>query len=53
MNGKYDGFLRAGIDILVLRKAGVEASLPTQDAGEGEHWSPVNQGVVIQPHILA
>lgn len=53
VDGQTDGFLGAGVEVRILRQAGVVARVHAEDLGDGELRPGVDLGVVVEPHVLA
>lgn len=53
VDGQADGFLGAGVEVRVLRQAGVVARVHAEDLGDGELRPGVDLGVVVEPDVLA
>lgn len=52
VDSQADGFFGAGVEVGILCQACVVSSVHTKDLGDGELWSGVDLGVVVEPHIL-
>lgn len=52
VNSQADGLFGAGVEVCILRQAGVVASVHAEDLCDGELWPSVDLGVVVEPHIL-
>lgn len=52
VDGQADGFLGAGVEVCVLRQAGVVTRVHAEDLGDGELRPGVDLGVVVEPDVL-
>jgi len=52
VDSQADGFFGAGVEVRVLRQAGVFAGVHAEDLGDGQLGPGVDLGVVVEPDVL-